>query len=383
MPNTHNTTEVAIIGGGAIGCAIAYYLAKTGTKTTIIEQHSIASQASGYNAGGLNPLQGTHIPGKLSNLAKTSFQMHTQLAQTLPQEANTPYHHKTITNIHIALQQTDIPPMQQTLNTFNTAGKNFHAHWLTTQDLLKIHPQINPAAIKGILTHGNASLLGYQYTLALSKAAQNLGTTIQTATATGIQTTNNRITAITLNNNTKLNCQTAVIATGPWASQAAQWLNTPIPIQPLKGEILRIKPTTPPPPHDLTAANTSIYMRADNLLWIGATEEHKGYDRTPSQTAKQTLLTGAAKIIPTLTNPQIIKHTACLRPTTPDNLPIIGKAPNWQNAYIATGAGKKGILLSPATGKAIADLITTGTTQIPLTGLSPQRFQNNTTTQTP
>ena len=63
------TSHVAIIGGGAMGCATAYYLAKAGVSSTIIESEGIATQASGYNAGGLNPLQGAGIPGPLSDIA--------------------------------------------------------------------------------------------------------------------------------------------------------------------------------------------------------------------------------------------------------------------------------------------------------------------------
>ena len=55
-------------------------------------------------------------------------------------------------------------------------------------------------------------------------------------------------------------------------------------------------------------------------------------------------------------------------------MPILGRAPGWDNAYLATGAGKKGILLAPAIGKTIADLITDGKTDLPVSGFVPDRF---------
>ncbi len=70
------TSEVVIIGGGAAGCAVAYYLAKAGVKATVVERVGIGSQASGYSAGGLNPLQGAGIPGPLGSLYIESFQIH-------------------------------------------------------------------------------------------------------------------------------------------------------------------------------------------------------------------------------------------------------------------------------------------------------------------
>jgi glycine/D-amino acid oxidase-like deaminating enzyme len=88
------TAEVVIIGGGVAGCATAYYLAKAGVKATIIERNGIASQASGFNAGGLNPLQGAGIPGPLAALAGESFKMHQVLAEQLPAESGIPFHSK-------------------------------------------------------------------------------------------------------------------------------------------------------------------------------------------------------------------------------------------------------------------------------------------------
>jgi glycine/D-amino acid oxidase-like deaminating enzyme len=58
----------------------------------------------------------------------------------------------------------------------------------------------------------------------------------------------------------------------------------------------------------------------------------------------------------------------------PDSLPIIGRAPAYDNVYLATGGGKKGILLSPAIGKAIADLISQGRTPLPIETSTPERF---------
>jgi glycine/D-amino acid oxidase-like deaminating enzyme len=78
--------------------------------------------------------------------------------------------------------------------------------------------------------------------------------------------------------------------------------------------------------------------------------------------------------MPAMADATLVEHTACLRPVTPDWLPIIGRAPGWENAYVATGGAKKGILLATGMGKAIADLITTGSTALPIAPYAPERF---------
>ena len=368
-----STSHVAIIGGGAMGCSTAYYLAKAGVSSTIIESEGIATQASGYNAGGLNPLQGAGIPGPLSNLAATSFGMHADLAQTLEDESGVEYHHKTIAFVTVAFDDSDIPAMQETHDIFDAAD-GFNAHWLDASDLREMEPRLNHEAQRGIYAYGNAILSGYEFTLALARAAERNGAQIRQGKAVALKTDGDRVTGVTLEDG-ELACDAIVIASGPWsAHHTEEWLGTSIPVEPYKGEILRLRINEPMPPLDLSGGGANLHIRADGLLWVGATEERKGFDRQPSDSARKTLMKGATTLMPFLADAEIAKHTACLRPLTPDWLPIVGAAPGWQNAYLATGAGKKGILLSPAIGKATSDLITTAKTDIPLDSFAPERF---------
>ena len=64
------TNDVVVVGGGAAGCSVAYHLALAGVKVTVVEGEGVGTQASGFSAGGLNPLQGIGIPGALSEFLK-------------------------------------------------------------------------------------------------------------------------------------------------------------------------------------------------------------------------------------------------------------------------------------------------------------------------
>ena len=65
-----NSNDVLVIGGGIVGVATAYFLAKAGATTTVIERDSVGSHASGFAYGGLSPLSGAGIPGPVHELAK-------------------------------------------------------------------------------------------------------------------------------------------------------------------------------------------------------------------------------------------------------------------------------------------------------------------------
>ena len=151
-------------------------------------------------------------------------------------------------------------------------------------------------------------------------------------------------------------------------------MNLYLPVDPLKGEILRMELQGRALGQDILGSDAYLRPKPDGLVWCGTTEEWRGFDAAPSDSARKSILEGAIRLMPDMAQATLVEHTACLRPVTPDWLPIIGRAPGCDNVYLATGAGKKGILLSPAMGKAVADLITEGVTGLSIAPFDPERF---------
>ncbi len=371
MPDNN---DVVIVGGGAAGCTTAYYLAKAGIKATVIEREGVASMASGFSSGGLNPLEGAGIPGPLSDLAMASFRLHQTLGSELVDESGVEYGLETISMLLMAFDDDAISGLTETYRIFESAGEGFWARWLDPDQAAEIEPRIGPGVVRALETHGNSMLSSYRYTLALVQAAENMGSLVRSGNATGVSSSGGRVRSVVLDSG-EIECDAVVFATGPWAGQVAEWLGVPVPVEPLKGENLRmILPGQPQPTHDISGGGVSIFHREDGQVWVGSTEERAGFDNEPSIGARDRLMAGALKLMPAMADAELILHTACLRPVTTDWLPIIGRAPGWDNAYLATGAGKKGILISTGMGKAVADLIGAGATDVPIAGLEPERF---------
>ena len=114
--------------------------------------------------------------------------------------------------------------------------------------------------------------------------------------------------------------------------------------------------------------------KADGLTWAGTTEERVGFNETPTTEARDSIIRDLLTMAPSLTEARVVQQTACLRPISEDGLPIIGEAPGWPGVYLATGAGRKGILLSPVMGRMVADLIIRGRTELPTASVSPARL---------
>ena len=367
-----DSTDVAIIGGGAAGCAVAYYFGEAGVKSTIIEREGVGSQASGYAAGGLNPLQGAGIPGPLAEFAWESFKMHHGLAGALLDRTGIDYQLRQVSEIRLAFDDADLPGLQETVDLFmRTLG--FAASWTEPRMLQSLDDRVTNEAVGCVFTVGNYSLDSMGFTQALAAAAQRSGAAVRPGTVCGLEAQGGRVGRVLLEDGA-IECGQVVLAMGPWSRRAEAWLDAYIPVDPLKGEILRMELSGSTLKHDVSGGSGSLYAKPDGQVWCGVTEEWRGFDRQPLAETKDRILEGVARLLPGIADATLVKHTACLRPVTPDWLPILGRTPGYDNVYLATGAGKKGILLAPAIGKSIADLITGGETALPIADFSPERF---------
>ena len=159
------TSDVVIVGGGAAGCSVAYYLAQAGIKATVIEREGVASQASGFSAGGLNPLQGTCIPGPLGPLAIESYRMHTKLWDLLGEETGIDYDGRVISLIKVAFDEAELQELRETVDLFAPV-EGFEARWLDSREVFDLEPRVAPNAIQGVYAGGNAAIASTPVSLA-------------------------------------------------------------------------------------------------------------------------------------------------------------------------------------------------------------------------
>ena len=362
--------HVVVIGGGAAGCATAYYLSKAGARVTIIEREGVGNGASGWSAGGLNPLQG--IPAPIQDLAMESYRLHLELWPELRRLSSQNLASGLISMAYVAPDEAAIPALKEQGAAFEAAD-GFTARWIETDELVTLEPRISPQVAGALLTHGNAVLESQHLTLALAEAARLLGATLIDGSVDGIVHDDHRVTGILLDD-AIVPCDAVVVAMGPWSGVAEAWFGVPVPVGPLKGEIVRMAIAGAPLPFDIVAPGISLFARPHGQVWLASTQQQLGFDREISEWGYRTLFDAAVTLMPSITEATLVKQTACLRPVTPDDLPIVGGVPGWRGAYVATAGGTKGILLAPGMGKAVADLILTGQTTISLAGAGLDRF---------
>jgi glycine oxidase len=362
--------HVVVIGGGAAGCAAAYALTAAGARVTLVEREGVGTQASGWSAGGINPLQG--IPDSLASFALASYRLHLAWWPELARLTDRDLQARTISMAFVAPDEAAVPALLADQARFG-ATEGFSAEWLDREAFRGLEPRVRPDIVGALVTRGNGVVDSQAFTVSLAQAAQRQGATLTSGAVTNIRQAGGRVTGVELGD-TALECDVVVVAMGPWSAAAADWLGLSLPVEPLKGEILRMAPAGPPLACDVIGPDVSLFGRADGQVWIGATQQRLGFDREPSAWAYRTLFEAGVALMPSLADATLVKQTACLRPVTPDGLPIIGAVPGCAGAFIATGGGTKGILLAPAMGQAIADLVLTGSTTQDIASSRPDRF---------
>jgi glycine oxidase len=365
--NSSALRHVAVVGGGIVGCATAYQLARAGFKVTLFERKAIGAQASGRNAGNLNPLYGT--PRALIPFALEAFRIHEEIRSELMQLGCANYALSPVKRILLAYGEAERSGLEEIEALFRST-EGFSSTWLDHIELRRIEPRLARDVDFGVLIEGNLTVESHDLTRSLAAAAARLGAAIRLVPVLGVVTSGGYVTGVQTNE-AMIACDEIVLATGPWIADTKSWLDVDVAVEPAKGEMLLMRLPGDGPRYDFSWGLTSLFRRRDNQIWVGGTMNYSGFDVTPTDAAKQGLLDRASRIIPDLKNAALLDHVAALRPMTASNEPIASRAPGWHNVYIANGGGSKGVLLSVAIARRIRDALLVSRTK-PLAKISAE-----------
>ena len=362
--------DLAIIGGGIVGSAAAYYSSLRGLKVVLIERDSVASHASGFAYGGITPMVGLDENSPYDKISKYSYELHKNLSQELPDFSGIDYGYKIYPNIELALDEEE----ESTLRDIYKENSNNYS-WCDKNDLEKIDKRLGPKVLSGLVSNYSSGVEPYKITLALATAAEKLGAKIINSEVLEFIPSGSKIYELKLSNGNKIISENTIIAAGPWSMDFSEWFGIQIPIKPLKGQILRLRSNEVIDKGFHWGPNY-VTTKQDGLIWAGTTEEDEGFDENPSNYGLNNILESVVEIFPFLEESELVLQTACLRPLSVDKSPIISKSDVYENLFLASGTGRQGILLAPAMGKLISDMTSNEKTEIDVSAFSHERFKN-------
>jgi glycine oxidase len=367
------TADVAIVGGGVIGCAIAYYLSKSGVDVALFERGEIGAEASRAATGLLAPLGPLSGPGPFADLLLSSFALFPTLVPELEEASCVHLEYEQTGALRIVRNTKHISNLHKRMYAWQPLG--LQMYWLTGDEARQLEPLLAPDISAAIYAPEESQINASQVVKSFSLAAINQGASLYShSIITGIQQHHARVTGVYTSQGQKIACNHLVIANGAWTAHCSEWLDVTIPVIPQRGQALTLHQPSIPLRHIIFGEAAYLTPKAKHMIIVGATKEEVGFNTNTTIGGLSWLLNTAIRLTPALESCALDHTWAGLRPRTPDNQPILGPAPGWENVTLAVGHGSVGIILSAITGKTIAELIITGQSPQILQPFSLKRF---------
>ncbi|HDR7969671.1 NAD(P)/FAD-dependent oxidoreductase [Bacillus pacificus] len=380
--------DVLIIGGGIIGCSIAYYTSKYGRDVTIIEKGEFVSGTSSRCDG--NILAIDKDPGFDSQMSLVSQKLVTDLSEELEHS----FEYRAPGSILVCESDEEMEAAQQWVNRQKEAGLPFRM--LDRQDIREESPFFADDLLGGLECATDSTVNPYLLAFALLTESKKFGTKAFNHTEVKemkrdidgsfiVETTNGTFTA-----------KQVVNAAGVWAPKIGQMLDVNIPIEPRKGHIIvasrqqhvgcrkvmefgyLISKFGGQRKVDALTEKYGVALvfeptESQNFL-IGSSREFVGFHTRINNDVIKCIANRAIRFYPKMVDMMVIRSYAGLRPWTEDHLPIISRVEHIPNYFIAAGHEGDGISLAAVTGKVIEELLNEKETIIPIEPLRLSRF---------
>jgi len=366
--------DVAIIGGGIIGTAIAWNLAKAGcTDVAVVEREinpGLGSTAKA--AGGIRAQFGSDINVRLSKLS-------IELFETFHRDVGVQVDFVQAGYLWIADRPADMEIFKRNVDLQRSRGLDVR---LLDRDGVKAKaPYVRLDDVAGGTFHQRD---GYappaDYVMGYHKASKDLGVKYLLQTeVTGVLTSNGAATGLRTSQG-EIRANRVVCAAGAFSGQVGKMIGVEIPVQPVRRQcFVTEKIADLPHPIPMTIDyTTGVYCHSESggvLVGMADKAEPASFNQNVDYPFIEKMAECAMHRIPRLETAAIKTQWAGLYEVTPDHHPILGALPGVKNFYVATGFSGHGVMHAPATGKVMAELLTTGQTSIDIRPLRYERFR--------
>ncbi len=351
------TFDVAIIGGGVVGAAIAYQLVRLGHGSVIVfEAGSVASGSTGRAAGGIRTQFTTDIDIKLS-LYSVSF--YEQFAELVGGDIEFRQHG------YLFLAFTDAGWDTLRKNADFQRSRGVEVHLLTPAEVASRYPYLRLEELRGA-NFGPRDGYADPSTAAqsLMAYARHRGTVVMEGSrVTGIDVREGRVEHLTVGGE-RYTVGTAVVAAGPWSAEVGKLAGLELPVRPLRRHLFFTDavPEIPDPVPMTVDFETGFHFRREGpglLLAMPDPSETYGFKEGVNWSFAEKVVEAGVHRLPLLSRVRLIRGWSGLYEMTPDHHGIVGPTPI-DGLLVATGFSGHGFMLAPAVGLAVAELITYG-----------------------
>lgn len=372
-------SEIVVIGGGVVGSAAAYHLARNGHSVTLIDRAD-EGQATAAGAGIISPGTGAMGAGPILPLAIEAVRYYPELLAALAEDGEYNTGFAICGGLFVATDDAQAEILPNHLRTILDRRALGLANigdvsMIAPDEARSLFPALGEIA-GAIYLPDVGRVDGRLLRDALQRAATRRGVNIRRESAE-VATVGERVVGVRTASG-DLAADAVIIAGGAWTPALGSALGVRLPIYPQRGQIMHLDlPGTVTTAWPVVLGFHSHYLLAfpEHRVVAGATREHdSGFDYRMTAGGVHEALGEALRVAPGLAAATLHEVRIGLRPSSTDGLPILGRLPGYDNAYVATGHGPSGLQLGPYSGTAVADLVVGRPVAIDLGQYDASRF---------
>ena len=363
--------KVLVIGGGIIGCAAAYELAKAGCAVTVLERATPGAEASGAAAGLLLPL-GDSADTQYARLAMESWRRYPETVRELRDRTGVDVEYVTRGTIHTLATAEDVRTAEARLR--HAWAREIGIEAWDAADLRSHEPALSTEVRGAMFVRGDHWVNNQRLVVAYAQAAVSAGVSLCTGAAvTRVIVEDDHARGVVVDGE-RHDADAVLLAAGAWTGELAASFGGRLRVEPRRGQMIALTHVPPVLTHAVHSDDVYLIPRASGELLIGATVEKVGFQRSVTAAGVARLLASAIALVPALGNLAISRTWYGFRPWAPDSMPIIGPWPGIQGLWVATAHYRSGILLAPITARLVTEMMTHGRPSLDIDDFLPRRF---------
>lgn len=378
------TADAVIVGGGCMGCSVAWHLARLGlTRIVLVEREAhLAAGSTGRNAGGVR-----HQFSHPANI-RLSIESIALIAR-FEEAVGSPVDFHQDGYLFLLEKSASVAAFERNVEVQRAHGVD--VRWLTPAEAAALAPGLDVSGVRAATfcaADGVADPNGV--TMGFARGAQALGVEVVRETeVTGIALDGGRVARV---RTSKGDIATPVVvnAAGPWAKSVGRLLGVDVPVEPERRHIFIAQPggggswdegahagQVPSTRLLVIDFDTSFYFHREGgglLFGMGDPDETPGFDTTVRWDFLPKVIEVAVRRLPALADASVSHAWAGLYEMTPDHNPIIGPSSDVEGFYTIAGFSGHGFQHAPAAGRILADLVAGVDPRFDLSPFAPERF---------
>jgi glycine/D-amino acid oxidase-like deaminating enzyme len=372
--------DVVVVGGGIIGTACAFELARAGASVTLLEKDELAAGASGRNLGYLD----TSKDPVLAPLARRSLQRYAEIAADPP----TPFFLDTepLGTLAVTIDEDELGDLREWVEAARAVGVEAER---VDDRVRELEPGLSPDVLEAYLMHEGHRVDPLALTVCFAALARGAGAAVAHHTpARRLLERGDRIAGVVTDDGV-LEADAVVVAAGPWSPAIARPIGVSLPIASARGWLVHAMPERPPFRHWIQSGARRLHAgelhRATEpgalsltLREFGEAAESReispmiqpapdgsvlaGTSREPSFAVDplgldvpRMVAAEASRLVPALAEAPVLATWSGVRPVSPDERPMLGRVR--AGLFVATGHGSEGVILGGASGEHLAALV--------------------------